>query len=163
MGADHTTHTDPGFSPPCHPTGTMASPGKPSTLATWQALARPGKAWQALANPGKPWQGLKCGEAHQLTTNRRWRKSGREKANGDFPSIARTMTRGECALAQVQGLEQAGRWHGQWVQLANATTAEFLHTSDVIPQVRSPSGGVMKLCHFDATGFTPSKILSHPL
>ena len=103
----------------------------------------PGPGFSPLCTPARPqmWR----------ATNTRWRKSGTEKANGDFPSIAPSMT-GGCALAQVQGLEH-GRWHGQWVQLANATTAEFLHTSDVIPQVRSPSGRVMKLCHFDA-GFT---------
>ena len=114
--------------------------------------------WGRPHNPHDPCQARflsgKASNVESQATNTRWRKSGTEKANGDFPSIARSMTGGRrrCALAQVQGLEQ-GRWHGQWVQLANATTAEFLHTSDVIPQVRSPSGRVMKLCHFDA-GFT---------
>ena len=145
----------------------------PQLVGGWlgKFLPYPGEEWAPVrmsggghtthttpARPGfSPLQGLKCGEP---PTNTRWRKSGTEKANGDFPSIARSMTGGGRTLAQVQGLKH-GRWHGQWVQLANATTAEFLHTSDVIPQVRSPSGRVMKLCHFDA-GFTLSKILSHP-
>ena len=121
---------------------------------SWRGVGAGQNEWGRAHNPHDPSQarflstvqGLKCGEA---PTNTRWRKSGTEKANGDFPSIARSMTGGERTLAQVQGLKH-GRWHGQWVQLANATTAEFLHTSDVIPQVRSPSGRVMKLCHFDA-------------
>ena len=56
--------------------------------------------------------------------------------------------RRRCALAQVQGLEQ-GRWHGQWVQLANATTAEFLHTSDA--HIRLPK------CTLEVTSCPPSE------
>ena len=100
------------------------------------------------------------GEASHVKVHRQHpgMKSGKEKANSDFPSFEhRTMT---AVCGEV--LKFRGWRHGQWVQLvSNATTAKFLHTSDVIPQVRSLSAAVMKLCHFDAAaGFTFSQILS---